>query len=1156
MKDKPGYSGTSIPDFSHKKVRGHFIDIMGERFYKIHNYDQMQNFFISLNSCADHWMFISSNGALTAGRKNRDNALFPYYTEDKIHDYRGISGSISHFIVEHKGKKDLWEPFSKYTEYIYSFERNIYKNFYGNKLIFEEINHDLNLTYHYTWLNSEKFGFIKRSLLKNSGSETKKISILDGLGNILPAGTDYNFQNEYSNLLDAYKKNELIKESNTGLFTLSSIPVDRAEPSESLYANTVFSLGFENPGILLCTDQTDKFKAGEKITTETDIRARRGAYLLNAEIRLNPGQEKKWMFVSEINQDGPAVSGLNKLIQNNDNLLSEILTDVDAGTEKLKKIASAADGMQLTDSDLSFARHYSNTIYNVMRGGTFADNYTVNVEDYKKYLSEINTSIDNKFQSWKNELPESISYQDLVSLAENTGDTDLARITYEYLPLTFSRRHGDPSRPWNVFSVETKNSDGSLKFNYEGNWRDIFQNWEALSYSFPGFIEGMICRFLNASTFDGYNPYRIMKKGIDWESPDPADPWAYIGYWGDHQIIYLQKLLELSNNFHPGKLESLLTREIFTFANVPYRIKPYKEIIDDPKDTIVFDSELNTRISEKQKSLGEDAKLLTHLHSDKIVKVNMPEKIFITMLTKLSNFIPDAGIWLNTQRPEWNDANNALVGNGASMVTLYYLRRFLSFWRMILKDLSSHEFNFSEEVATLFEDIYDVFKENIDLPAKGFSDSSRKNFTDSLGYAHEKYRNRIYDHSFSGKRRNIKITDLYEFINLSLNYIDHSINANKRKDGLYHSYNLITITGDKIKIRYLYEMLEGQVAVLSSGYLDPALSLEILESLKASKIYREDQYSYMLYPDRILPRFTEKNIIPADKVRESKLLSMMLVKNDTGIIKSDPDGKYYFNSDFRNADFLEDALDKLSHPGYEPLIKEEKKKILDIYEDVFDHKSFTGRSGTFYGYEGLGCIYWHMVSKLLLAVQECYFKAIDEKASKEPIGKLKEHYYEIKAGIGVNKSPDLYGAFPTDAYSHTPGTAGVKQPGLTGQVKEDVISRLNELGIRIRKGEICFNTSLVNEKELLSESKNFEYYDTDGIAGKIPLGKNQLAMTICQVPVIYEDAKDEYLLITLKNSEQTRVPGSVLPGDLSDILFKRTGKILKIEVYKNILKSN
>ena len=41
--------------------------------------------------------------------------------------------------------------------------------------------------------------------------------------------------------------------------------------------------------------------------------------------------------------------------------------------------------------------------------------------------------------------------------------------------------------------------------------------------------------------------------------------------------------------------------------------------------------------------------------------------------------------------------------------------------------------------------------------------------------------------------------------------------------------------------------------------------------------------------------------------------------------------------------------------------------MLDLFERLFDHESFTGRSGTFFGYEGLGCIYWHMVSKLRLA---------------------------------------------------------------------------------------------------------------------------------------------------------------------------------------------
>ena len=92
--------------------------------------------------------------------------------------------------------------------------------------------------------------------------------------------------------------------------------------------------------------------------------------------------------------------------------------------------------------------------------------------------------------------------------------------------------------------------------------------------------------------------------------------------------------------------------------------------------------------------------------------------------------------------------------------------------------------------------------------------------------------------------------------------------------------------------------------------------------------------------------------------------------------------------------------------------------MLDIFEGVFNHKAFTGRSGTFYGYEGLGSIYWHMVSKLQLAVQECCLKAISEGASDMVVGKLLEHYYEINEGIGVHKSPTLWGLPNRSLFPH------------------------------------------------------------------------------------------------------------------------------------------
>jgi len=158
--------------------------------------------------------------------------------------------------------------------------KNIYKFFFGNKIIFDEINHDVNVIFRYEWNNSEKFGFVKKSSLTNLDNSSKNISVLDGIRNILPAGVDYNFQNEFSNLLDAYKKNELLKKSRIGLFTLSSIPVDRAEPSEAPYATTVWSRGLQDYKILLSDKQFSNFRLGETLKTEHDIRATRGAFVV------------------------------------------------------------------------------------------------------------------------------------------------------------------------------------------------------------------------------------------------------------------------------------------------------------------------------------------------------------------------------------------------------------------------------------------------------------------------------------------------------------------------------------------------------------------------------------------------------------------------------------------------------------------------------------------------------------------------------------------------------------------------------------------------------------------------------------------------------------------------------------------------------------
>ena len=222
--------------------------------------------------------------------------------------------------------------------------------------------------------------------------------------------------------------------------------------------------------------------------------------------------------------------------------------------------------------------------------------------------------------------------------------------------------------------------------------------------------------------------------------------------------------------------------------------------------------------------------------------------------------------------------------------------------------------------------------------------------------------------------------------------------------------------------------------------------------------------------------------------------------------------------------------------------------VLNIYEEIFDHQSFTGRSGTFFKYEGLGSIYWHMVSKLLLAVNEIYYTAITTQADQKIIDELKTIYYEIKEGIGVHKNPAQYGAFPTDPYSHTPEHCGAQQPGMTGQVKEDYIARLGELGMNVKNGCISFRPNLLKQSEFLTKRDEFNFYNIHGEKTTIPLEKNSMAFTYIQIPIIYTLSDKDQITITLKNDERKTVNGSELKPDISRSVFNRTGEITKIEV--------
>ena len=1122
-------------------------EIGDEIFYKISNVDLMNPFFMSIVSDSNHWMFISSNGGLSIGRKNAEHALFPYYTDDKITASAENTGSKSIFWVEKNGTQHLWEPFSERSFGKYEIVRNLYKSKFGNQIVFEEINTDLQLSFRYQWSSSDVYGFVRKSNLTNHSDSGINIRILDGLQNVLPYGVGSALQNSTSNLADAYKRTELIPETGLGIFALSAIIVDKAEPSEALKANVAWSIGFDSNVYLLSSAQLRRYRLNQAVQQEEDIKGDKGAYFVVNESMLSAGDDKEWMIVLNVNQDHAAIVQLSETLKTDADVYAKVLADIKRGSENLVGLAAAADGLQYTADELKDTRHFSNVLFNIMRGGIFDNNYQIEKWDFTRYLQNANLQLFEDLQANIAPLPEVLSVQELKTIAHTINNTNFTRLATEYLPLKFSRRHGDPSRPWNQFSINTRSEvDGSKILDYQGNWRDIFQNWEALAFSYPEFIESMIFKFLNASTFDGYNPYRVTKGGFDWETIEPDNPWSYIGYWGDHQIIYLLKFLEFLQNLRPGYLRQLLDKNGFVYANVPYIIKPYDDIKSNPKDTIAFDYKREHDIQGRVKKIGADGTLVT-LSSGEIYQVCFCEKLLATVLSKLSNFVPDGGIWMNTQRPEWNDANNALVGNGLSMVTLCYLRRFLKFFMPVFAEANSADIQLSEALHSFFTEVANVFNHNKHLPAAPIDDAARKAVTDALGIAGSNYRTGIYLNGFSGKKMAVSAREIYDCFSLANSFLEHAIDSNRRDDDLYHTYNLISYNEDTIEVARLSEMLEGQVAALSSGYLTAEQSLKLLDALKQSALYRKDQNSYILYPNKNLPKFLEKNTIQSQLAEKSLLLKQLLADGNLSIVTKDLNGALHFNGSFRNAADVDAALKQLDQ-RYHNLVAQETGLMLQLFEDVFCHKAFTGRSGTFFGYEGLGSIYWHMVSKLLLAVEEVCVSAIEQNSDSETVDGLIAHFYDINEGIGVHKPPHLYGAFPTDPYSHTPFNKGAQQPGMTGQVKEDILARIGELGVSIKNGKLVFKPSLLHRNEFLKAACAQQFVMVDGAVNVLHLEPNSLAFTICQVPVVYKISSANHIEVFYHNGISEIIDALELSKELSDAIFQRTNRVAKISV--------
>ncbi|MDE2455669.1 MAG: hypothetical protein KGL43_18940, partial [Burkholderiales bacterium] len=489
---------------------------------------------------------------------------------------------------------------------------------------------------------------------------------------------------------------------------------------------------------LLSTRQLGRFCRGEPLEAETLTRGQRGAFLLRFDARIDAAG-LQWHQVLDSPRSQTQAFELCRWLEGGSGSAEAIRGAKARNTAGLDSLLERADGIQASGDPMAAAHHRANVLFNIMRGGVFADGTRFERDDLLAFLASRNRVLAARLRPLLETWPDRVERSEAVQAAAAAAGPQAERLLLAYLPLTFSRRHGDPSRPWNKFSIRVRDTAGARVINYEGNWRDIFQNWEGLLASQPEYVDSMIATFLGAMTVDGYNPYRIGRAGIDWEVIEADDPWSYIGYWGDHQVVYLLKFLEAAQAQDPALLDRLWDRALHGFGDVPYRLKPYAEQVANPKSTIDFDVQAHESARARAQAIGSDGLLVCDERGEPVL-ATLAEKLAIIVLAKAGSLVPGGGLWLHTQRPEWNDANNALVGNGLSVVTLAHLRRLLAF----VSKLPCAERDFALPEATLqaLQGLAALLRAT---PPDAVDDGrARRRFLDTAGALLEAWRASVY----------------------------------------------------------------------------------------------------------------------------------------------------------------------------------------------------------------------------------------------------------------------------------------------------------------------------------------------------------------------------------------------------------------------------
>jgi len=275
----------------------------------------------------------------------------------------------------------------------------------------------------------------------------------------------------------------------------------------------------------------------------------------------------------------------------------------------------------------------------------------------------------------------------------------------------YSRKHGDLERDYNFFSLEP-----SYLSQGNGAFRDVLQNRRNDLYFHPEVGSTTIAQFASLIQADGYNPLSI--EGIMFTFKGDAKSFPTTiqdvlkqeftpgqianlagqlqmpvmetvtkvikqshyhfkatfgeGYWGDH-FTYFLDLIETYLDIYPDQVESLLSQKHRYFLSPAHVLKrDEKYILKNGKvrqyHAVHHDHGLPQRGWLK---LANGEEVVTSLYS----------KLITLVTNKFAQLDPDSlGLMYEAERPGWNDAMNGIPGLfGSGVSEMLELKRIVHF---------------------------------------------------------------------------------------------------------------------------------------------------------------------------------------------------------------------------------------------------------------------------------------------------------------------------------------------------------------------------------------------------------------------------------------------------------------------------------------------